>query len=118
MADSGEIAAVDNGPFRFVPKLQPVEAMRWTGDNWDEVSRWVYGEVIDVPEDDYDGDTYPVAHDGQYLSVLEPEVGEANAGPDDWLIKTDKGWFVGDLTFEETYARRAALSTSSEQVTK
>ena len=96
------------GRFRKIPV--EIEAVRWTGDNWNEISQFVYGEVVDPDDEDYDDGKYQVVPDGpETLSILTMD-GEMFADRGDWVIRepfptTDRKWYpckpeIFDRTYE------------------
>lgn len=104
-APASPLPPAEEEPQWFVPLPHaPVQALRWTGENWAMVSLWAYGRVVDLDEEDWDSTNYPVVLDGQHLSVLTFDDNEDYIPPGDWLVKDDQGWWHGDDTFESLYA--------------
>lgn len=93
---------------RYRKKPISIEAVQWCGDNWSEVAEWVYGEVPELAEDDYDSDDFTIvpAEQAGQLSILTLE-GEMYANTNDWIIKGVQGEFypckpdIFDMTYEE-----------------
>lgn len=98
-------------PAVYHAKAPVVEALQWTGENWDDISRWVYGEVVHVPEDDWDSGKYVVVigEGDSELSVITAS-GEQYVERDGWLVKRDGGWECWDAdNFEATFDRGGVL---------
>lgn len=93
-------------PVRLVPRAKPVEAMRWTGDNWDAICAWVYGEVVTIPEDwASEGENWPVVPVTDLeLSIIDGHDDEASIDRGDWLVRhEDAWWWADDETLNEKY---------------
>lgn len=72
---------------RYRSRSVEVEAIEWTGDNWDDVSVFVYGEVVTISAEEYDDAKWPVVVDDRALSVLEQGINEVHASPGDWIAR-------------------------------
>jgi hypothetical protein len=65
---------------RFRKKLVVIKAVRWTGDNWEEIAAFHRGDHF----------TITGMPDGNYLNIMTLE-GVMQARPGDWVIEGVKG---------------------------
>lgn len=76
---------------RYVKKPIPIEAIKWTGHNFDEIINFM-------------GDKHPV-FDGENNVIIQTLEGEMRANPGSWIIRGIEGEYYpcrGDI-FETTY---------------
>ena len=76
---------------KFVKKPIPIDAVQWTGYNFDEIAKFIK-------------DNHPVITDTNNLLISTLE-GEMKASIGSWIIRGPKGEYYpcrGDI-FEETY---------------
>lgn len=78
---------------KFVKKPIPIDAVQWTGYNFDEISNFM-------------GDNNPVIDRSNNLFIHTLE-GEMKAVPGSWIIRGPKGEYYPcrEDIFEETYMR-------------
>lgn len=98
-------------PHVFVPRVNAVTAMLWTGGNWPHISSWVYGRLVTNFDEVYDDPKYPVlpTEDGVRLSVVVRNhryPSEVFVGPGEWLVHDGNGWLSGGDEFERNYCER------------
>lgn len=85
-------------PERFRKKQVEVEALRYTGDNADEIARWAGWMTVHVPDDAY--------RIGDKAIIVRTLNGEVRVFPGEWVIKGAEGEFypckpdIFDATYE------------------
>ena len=81
---------------RYQRKINYVDAVRYTGDNWPEISKFVEYTPL--------GDVVPAHHKSGPLSIKTPN-GYVDAYPGDWICRDAMGKYYpcADDIFRATY---------------
>lgn len=86
---------------KYDPIIDPVEAVRYNGENFEEISLWMvagFGQTVAK----YDGEVYITP------TVTNNSKQIVNIG--DWIVKGIHGFFVvNDIEFRKKYRERTSL---------
>lgn len=83
---------------RYISKPLPVEAMQWTGKNWDELREWFQGLRVPGLISYSSASNDSLELEGQFMN--------AKIRVTDWIICNGNGavFFANDEAFQERYA--------------